>query len=261
MPSHCGLSLRCPVHAFCLWLVALLPNPMPSHCGLSPCSQIPCFSLWLVALLPNPMLCQFGFSSFSSATCPPTVAWPFAAPSTPSVCSLSSCSQIPCSFTVACRPAPKSHALSMWLVALPPNPMPFHCGLSPCSQIPCPLNVACRPAPKSHALSLWLVALPPNPMLFSVACRPAPKFHAFLCGLSPCLLIPYCINLACHHAHQPHALSLWLVTFLPNFFLFPSLTDADSTRSTQFLHLTFICNNSRKSFIRWKNHKFFCSLF
>ena len=35
----------------------------------------------------------------------------------------------------------------------------------------------------------------------------------------------------------------------------------DSTRSTQFLHLTFICNNNGKSLTRWKTHKLFCSFF
>jgi hypothetical protein len=180
---------------------------------------------------------------------------------------LSPCSQIPCPLTVACRPSPKSHALSLWFVTLLPNPMPSHCGLSTCSQIPCPLTVACHPPPKSHALSLWLVTLLPNPMpshcglspcspipcLPTVACHPAPKYHAFLCGMSPCSQIPCCVNLACHHAPQPHALSLWLVTLLPNLFLFCSLTNADSTLSTQFLHLTFICNNTGKSFIGWKH--------
>jgi hypothetical protein len=151
----------------------------------------------------------------------------------PSHCGLSHCSQIQC--------------FSLWFVTLLPNPMPSHCGLSHCSQIP--------------GFSLWFVALLPNPTPLTVVCHTVSKFHAFLCGLSPCSLIPCCLNLACHHASQLHALSLWLVTLLPNVFLFCSLTDADSTHSIQFLHLTFICNNTGKCFVRWKNHKFFCSLF
>ena len=155
------------------------------------------------------------------------------------------CSPIPCPHTVACRPAPKSHALSLWLVVLLPNPMPSHCGLSTCSQIPCCVTVACHSAPKSHALSLWLLALLPNPIL----CH---------CDLSPCSQISCPLTVACHPAPKSHALSLWLVTLLPNVFLFCSLTDADSTHSTQFLPLTFIRNNTGKCFVRCKNHKFFC---
>ena len=125
----------------------------------------------------------------------------------PTHCGLFLRCPVPRLLSVASHSAPKSRALSLWLVALPPDPMLCHCGLSPCPQIPC--------------FSLWFVALLPNPML----CQS---------GLSPCSSATCPLTMACHFASK-----------LLSFF---SFTDAASTLSTQFLHLTFMCNNTGKSF-------------